>query len=75
MAAAHASAAGPANVSVAAQPPRLPSPEAQVFTWNPQSMRVLEKAGFTREAVLRSAATKDGQLIDTVLYARVFVPR
>jgi RimJ/RimL family protein N-acetyltransferase len=46
--------------------------EAQVFAWNPASMRVLEKAGFTREAVLRCAATKDGMLIDTVLYARVF---
>jgi len=46
--------------------------EAQVFEWNPASMRVLEKAGFTREAVLRCAATKDGQLISTVLYARVF---
>ena len=45
--------------------------EAQVFDWNPASMRVLEKAGFSREAVLRSAATKDGYLIDTVLYARV----
>jgi ribosomal-protein-alanine N-acetyltransferase len=45
--------------------------EAQVFDWNPGSMRVLEKAGFMREAVLRCAATKDGQLIDTVLYARV----
>jgi len=46
--------------------------EAQVFAWNPASMRVLEKAGFEREALLRCAATKDGQLIDTVLYARVF---
>lgn len=46
--------------------------EAQVFEWNPASMRVLEKAGFAREAVLRCAATKDGYLIDTMLYARVF---
>jgi RimJ/RimL family protein N-acetyltransferase len=46
--------------------------EAQVFDWNPASMRVLEKAGFERVAVLRCAATKDGYLIDTVLYARVF---
>ena len=46
--------------------------EAQVFEWNPASMRVLEKAGFEREAVLHCAATKDGYLIDTVLYARVF---
>lgn len=45
--------------------------QAKVFEWNAPSMRVLEKAGFTREAVLRCAATKDGQLIDTVLYARV----
>jgi RimJ/RimL family protein N-acetyltransferase len=48
--------------------------EAQVFEWNPASMRVLERAGFDREAVLRCAATKDGRLIDTVLYARVFPP-
>lgn len=46
--------------------------EAQVFEWNPPSMRVLEKAGFQRETVLRCAATKDGRLLDTVLYARVF---
>lgn len=46
--------------------------EAQVFEWNPASMRVLEKAGFHRDAVLRSAATKDGVLLDTVLYSRVF---
>lgn len=46
--------------------------EAQVFEWNPASMRVLEKAGFERQAVLRCAATKDGTLLDTVLYARVF---
>jgi ribosomal-protein-alanine N-acetyltransferase len=43
-----------------------------VFEWNPASMRVLENAGFRRDAVLRCAATKDGCLIDTVLYARVF---
>lgn len=46
--------------------------EAQVFEWNPASMRVLEKAGFVREALLRCAATRDGTLLDTVLYARVF---
>ena len=27
---------------------------AQVFAWNPASMRVLEKAGYRREGVLRS---------------------
>lgn len=46
--------------------------EAQVFEWNAPSMRVLEKAGFTRDAMLRCAATKDGRLIDTALYSRVF---
>jgi RimJ/RimL family protein N-acetyltransferase len=47
---------------------RLQSP---VFEWNPASMRVLEKCGFTREAVLRQNVVKEGQLIDQVLYARV----
>lgn len=45
--------------------------EAPVFAWNPASMRVLEKAGFAREGVLRSSALKEGQLIDQVLYALV----
>lgn len=43
--------------------------EARVLAWNPASMRVLEKAGFQREALLRNSITKDGQLIDSVLYA------
>lgn len=42
---------------------------ANVFMWNPGSMRVLEKSGFVREGVLRQAATKDGQTIDVVLFA------
>jgi ribosomal-protein-alanine N-acetyltransferase len=45
--------------------------EAPVFSWNPASMRVLEKAGFEREGVLRRSVLKDGQLIDQVLYALV----
>lgn len=45
--------------------------EAPVFQWNPASMRVLEKCGFTREGILRKAALKDGQQVDCVLYARV----
>lgn len=44
---------------------------ANVFEWNPSSMRVLEKAGFVREGILHKAATKDGQTIDVVLYALV----
>ncbi|PYT12806.1 MAG: GNAT family N-acetyltransferase [Acidobacteria bacterium] len=44
---------------------------AGAFEWNPASMRVLEKAGFTREAVLKKAVTKDERTIDLVLYAIV----
>jgi len=45
--------------------------EAAVFAWNPASARVLEKAGFTREGVLRRSVFKDGQVIDSILYALV----
>lgn len=34
-------------------------------------MRLLEKAGFVREGVLKSSVLKDGQLIDSVMYAKV----
>lgn len=45
--------------------------QAPVFEWNTPSMRVLEKIGFTREAVLRKSVFKDGQLIDTMLYVHI----
>ena len=45
--------------------------EAAVFAWNPASMRVLEKCGFTRESTQRRSAFKDGQLIDCMLYVRL----
>ncbi len=45
--------------------------EAPVYAWNPASMRVLEKCGFTREGVMRKSACKDGEVIDCMLYARV----
>ena len=44
---------------------------AHAFEWNPASARVLEKAGFVREGVLRRSAIKDGRTIDQFLYARV----
>ncbi len=44
---------------------------AGVFEWNPASMRVLEKAGYTLEGRLRRSVTKDGQTIDRLLYAIV----
>ena len=45
--------------------------EAPVYAWNPASMRVLEKCGYAREGVMRKSVFKDGELIDSVLYARV----
>jgi [ribosomal protein S5]-alanine N-acetyltransferase len=45
--------------------------EAPVFAWNPASMRVLEKCGFEREGVMKKSVFKDGELIDSLLYARV----
>lgn len=43
--------------------------ESYVFAWNPASARVLEKAGFVREGVLRNSVIKDGTMIDRWLYA------
>lgn len=44
---------------------------ATVYANNPASMRVLEKAGFMREGVQKSAVVKRGELLDIVVYARV----
>jgi RimJ/RimL family protein N-acetyltransferase len=41
------------------------------FAENRASARVLEKAGFTLEGVLRSSAIKDGRVLDQRLYARI----
>ena len=43
---------------------------APVFSWNRPSMRVLEKNGYEREAVLRRAGFKDGVVIDRVIFAK-----
>jgi RimJ/RimL family protein N-acetyltransferase len=42
--------------------------QACVFAWNPASVRVLEKAGYVREALLRRAVTKDGETTDMLIY-------
>lgn len=44
---------------------------AEPFAHNARSCRVLEKAGFVREGVMKSAAVKCGKVIDVNLYARV----
>jgi RimJ/RimL family protein N-acetyltransferase len=41
------------------------------FADNQQSIRVLEKAGYTREAILRASSVKYGQVRDQALYALV----
>ena len=41
------------------------------FADNAGSVRVLEKAGYVREAILRSSSVKYGQPRDQLLYARV----
>jgi [ribosomal protein S5]-alanine N-acetyltransferase len=43
---------------------------AEVFANNPASARVLEKAGFVFEGRLKNYVLKDGQLLDSLLYAR-----
>jgi ribosomal-protein-alanine N-acetyltransferase len=45
--------------------------QAGVFEWNKPSMRVLEKCGYAREGVLEKSVWKDGELIDSILYARL----
>ena len=45
--------------------------EAHVFEWNVASARVLEKAGYTREARMRKRVTKEGKTVDCFLYALV----
>lgn len=45
--------------------------EAFVFEWNLPSTRVLEKAGYTREARMRKKVVKEGRTADCFLYARV----
>jgi [ribosomal protein S5]-alanine N-acetyltransferase len=44
---------------------------AGVFEWNPASMRVLEKAGYEFECRMRTSVTKDGEIIDELIYAIV----
>lgn len=44
---------------------------AMAFAHNAASIRVLEKAGFEREGVLRRSAIKNGGVLDQILYAKV----
>jgi ribosomal-protein-alanine N-acetyltransferase len=42
---------------------------ATPFSFNPASARVLEKAGWRREGVLRNAVVKEGRVADLLVYA------
>jgi len=44
---------------------------ALVFSHNLASVRVLEKAGFEKEGVLRRSAIKNGVVLDQLIYARL----
>lgn len=45
--------------------------EAHVFSWNPASARVLEKAGFHFEGVRRASVVKDGHILDQHMWVRL----
>ncbi len=45
----------------------VPAP-GRIFSNNPASMRVMEKCGFSREAVHRNAIIKNGIILDEVMY-------
>jgi ribosomal-protein-alanine N-acetyltransferase len=46
---------------------------AEVYASNPASMRVLEKAGYVREAHFHNAIIKDDKVLDQYVYARLNV--
>ena len=43
---------------------------ASAYSSNPASARVLEKAGFLFEGRLQKNVIKDGQILDSLLYAK-----
>ena len=44
---------------------------AEPFAYNVASCRVLEKAGFQYEGLLRRNAVKNGEMLDMKMYARI----
>lgn len=44
---------------------------AEPYTSNPASARVLEKAGFECEGILRASVLKNGKVLDQAMYARI----
>lgn len=48
---------------------------AEPFSYNTGSRRVLEKAGFQLEGILKSNAVKNGKVLDMALYAYTRIPK
>ena len=44
--------------------------EAFTFANNPASARILEKAGYLMEGRLKNSVVKDGEVLDSLLYAK-----
>ena len=53
---------------------RLIRLHAHVYARNPASARVLAKAGYEFEGRLRARDFRDGEFIDSLLYAKVRLP-
>ena len=45
--------------------------QAGVFSWNPVSARVLEKAGYKLEAKLRKNVIKNKKIVDELIYGKI----
>ena len=50
---------------------RLTRVFAMAFAHNAASIRVLEKAGFVREGLMRKSAIKNGAILDQILFAKI----
>ena len=48
---------------------RLSRVYASVYDYNTASMRVLEKSGFEKDAVIKSSVIKEGKMHDEHLYS------
>jgi RimJ/RimL family protein N-acetyltransferase len=51
--------------------PELRRLQATIYSPNTASARVAQKCGYVREAVLRNAISKNGEIYDALIYAKV----
>lgn len=69
-----ATAAFRALTARALETPHLLRLQATIYSPNAASARVAEKCGYVREAVLRNAISKDGEIFHAFIYALVRDP-